>query len=153
MPGINKVILIGNLGSNPELKYSSNGNSVAIFFIATSETWKDKSGQKQEKTEWHRISVFGKLAEIVEQYYDKGTKAYIEGKLETRKYQKDGQDHYATGIIVGPFHGVVQNLGSAGGTSSNTDVQFGQSPNQPSTTDKTPITPVDNSGFDDDIPF
>lgn len=154
MAGINKVILVGNLGQKPEVKFASNGNAIANLSVATSESWTDKNtGQKQEKTEWHRISVFGKLAEIVEQYYDKGTKAYIEGKLETRKYQKDGQDHYATGIIVGPFHGTIQNLGNVGGGSSSADVQFGQSSDQPSATSKTPITPVDNSGFDDDIPF
>ena len=153
MAGINKVILVGNLGAKPEIKYMPSGSPLATFSVATSEAWKDKSGQKQEKTEWHRISVFGKLAEIVEQYYDKGTKAYIEGKLETRKYQKDGQDHYATGVIVGPFHGTIQNLGNVGGGSSSADVQFGQSSDQPSATSKTPITPVDNSGFDDDIPF
>ena len=86
MAGINKVILIGNLGAKPEVKYASNGNAIANLTLATSESWTDKNtGQKQEKTEWHRVSIFGKLAEIVEKYLDKGSKVYVEGKLQTRK--------------------------------------------------------------------
>jgi len=110
MPGINKVILIGNLGSNPELKYSSNGNSVAIFFIATSETWKDESGQKQEKTEWHKILTFGKLAEITSTKLKKGLKVYIEGRLRTRSWEKDNQKYYSTEIIISGYDGVLKRL-------------------------------------------
>ena len=89
--GINKVIIIGNVGNDPEVKRIDNGNAVANFSIATSETWKDKdSGQKQEKTEWHRIVVWGRLAEIIEQYVKKGSKLYLEGKLQTRSYEQDG---------------------------------------------------------------
>ena len=88
MAGINKVILIGNLGAKPELKYSSTGTGITNLSVATSESWTDKNtGQKQEKTEWHRVSVFGKLAEVVTKYCDKGSKVYVEGKLQTRKYQ------------------------------------------------------------------
>jgi len=85
MAGINKVILVGNLGAKPEIKYASNGNAVSNLSIATSESWTDKTtGEKQERTEWHRVSLFGKLAEIAAQYTDKGSKVYVEGKLETR---------------------------------------------------------------------
>ena len=92
MAGINKVILVGNIGDKPEVKHASNGNAIANLSVATSESWKDKNtGQKQEKTEWHRVSVFGKLAEIAGQYLVKGSKVYVEGKLQTRKWQdKDG---------------------------------------------------------------
>ncbi len=85
MAGINKVILVGNLGAKPEIKYASNGNAISNLSIATSESWTDKStGQKQERTEWHRVSLFGKVAEIAGQYLDKGSKVYVEGKLQTR---------------------------------------------------------------------
>ena len=87
MAGINKVILVGNLGAKPELKYGANGNAVSNLSVATSESWTDKStGQKQERTEWHRVSLFGKLAEVAAQYTDKGSKVYVEGKLQTTKY-------------------------------------------------------------------
>ena len=98
MASVNKVILVGNLGRDPELKYLASGDAVCNFSIATSETWKDKAGEKQEATEWHRISAFGKLAEICGQYLKKGSTVYIEGSIKTRKYQKDGVDHYATDI-------------------------------------------------------
>ena len=112
MSGINKVILIGNLGTKPELKYSSTNTAIANLSVATSEFWTDKNtGNKQEKTEWHRVSVFGKLAEVVSNYCDKGSKVYIEGKLQTRKYQdKNGADRYTTEIIVSGFNSVVQML-------------------------------------------
>mgnify|MGYP002641029379 CR=1 FL=1 len=115
MSGINKVILIGNLGAKPKLKYSSSNVATTNLSVATSESWTDKNtGQKQEKTEWHRVSVFGKLAEIVSNYCDKGSKVYIEGKLQTRKYQdKSGADRYATEIIVSGFNSVVQIIDSA----------------------------------------
>jgi single-strand DNA-binding protein len=98
MASVNKVILVGNLGRDPETKYLPSGDAVCNFSIATSETWKDKAGEKQEATEWHRISAFGKLAEICGQYLKKGSTVYIEGSIKTRKYQKDGVDHYSTEI-------------------------------------------------------
>jgi len=112
MSGINKVILIGNLGAKPEVKYASNGNAIANLSIATSESWTDKNtGEKQEKTEWHRVSLFGKLAEIAGQYLDKGSKVYVEGKLQTRKWQdKEGKDRYTTEVVVSGFNGVLQML-------------------------------------------
>jgi single-strand DNA-binding protein len=111
MSGINKVILIGNLGANPELKYGSNGNAIVNLSLATSEAWTDKSGAKQERVEWHRVCLFGKLAEVISQHCEKGSKLYVEGRLQTRKWQaKDGQDRYTTEIIVSGFNGVVQML-------------------------------------------
>jgi len=123
MTGINKVILIGNLGAKPELKYSSSNVGITNLSIATSESWTNKStGQKQEKTEWHRVSVFGKLAEVVTKYCDKGSKVYIEGKLQTRKYQdKSGADRYTTEIVVSGFNGVIQMLDSTNNRVSNPD--------------------------------
>lgn len=99
MRGVNKVIIIGNLGSDPEARQFGNGGSVTNISVATSEQWTDKqSGEKREATEWHRISLFNRLGEIAAQYLRKGSKVYIEGSLRTRKYEKDGQDHYVTEI-------------------------------------------------------
>lgn len=111
--GVNKVILVGSLGKDPEVKYLPNGNAVANISLATSESWKDRNtGQKQEKTEWHRIVVFGKLAEIAGQYLAKGAQVYFEGKLQTRKWQDKatGQDKYTTEIVV-DSGGQMQMLG------------------------------------------
>jgi len=114
--GVNKVILVGNLGKDPEVRYTPNGKAVANLTLATSESWKDQSGQIQEKTEWHRVSMFGKLAEIAGEYLRKGSQVYIEGKLQTRKWQnKEGQDQYTTEIVLDPFNGVMQMLGNKGG--------------------------------------
>lgn len=114
--GINKVILVGNLGQDPEVRYTPNGKAVANLTLATSESWKDQSGQIQEKTEWHRVSMFGKLAEIAGEYLKKGSQVYVEGKLQTRKWQdKDGQDRYTTEIVLDPFNGVMQMLGGGSG--------------------------------------
>ena len=100
--GVNKVILIGNLGKDPDITVLPNGTTIANFTIATSETWKDKqSGQQQEKTEWHRVTAYKRLAEIVGEYLNKGSKVYIEGRLQTRKWQdKSGVDHYTTEIVA-----------------------------------------------------
>ena len=99
--GVNKVILVGNLGQKPEMRYTQTNTAVATLSIATSESWKDKdSGEQREKTEWHRVVFFGKLAEIAEQYLDKGSQIYVEGKLRTNKWQdKDGNDRYTTEIL------------------------------------------------------
>ncbi len=112
MAGINKVILIGNLGAKPEVKYNKD-NAITNLSIATSESWTDKNtGQKQERTEWHRVSLFGKTAEIAGQYLDKGSKVYVEGKLQTRKWQdKNGQDRYTTEVVISGFNGTLQMLG------------------------------------------
>jgi single-strand DNA-binding protein len=99
--GINKVIIVGNLGQDPEVRYMPNGNAVANFTVATSESWKDQQGQLQERTEWHRISVYKRLAEIAGEYLRKGSKVYLEGKLQTREWQdQQGQKRYTTEIIA-----------------------------------------------------
>lgn len=102
MAGINKVIIIGNLGADPEIRHTAGGSAVANFTVATSETWKDKNtGEKQESTEWHRVVAFSRLAEIIEQYLRKGSKVYVEGKLQTRKWQdRDGNDRWTTEIVA-----------------------------------------------------
>jgi single-strand DNA-binding protein len=127
--GVNKVILVGNLGKDPEVRYTPNGKAVANLTLATSESWKDQSGQIQEKTEWHRVSMFGKLAEIAGEYLRKGSQVYIEGKLQTRKWQnKEGQDQYTTEIVLDPFNGVMQMLGGKGGGQSEGGFQGQQRP-------------------------
>ena len=99
--GINKVIILGRVGKDPEVKYAASGSAIANLTVATSESWNDKQGDKVEKTEWHRISAFGRLAEIMGEYLKKGSQVYIEGKLQTRKWQgQDGQDRYTTEIVA-----------------------------------------------------
>jgi single-strand DNA-binding protein len=149
MSGINKVILVGNIGAKPEVKYSSNGSAIANLSVATSETWNDKnSGEKQEKTEWHRVSLYGKLAEIAGQYLDRGSKVYVEGKLQTRKWQdKDGQDRYTTEIVVSGYGGTLQMLDRREGMAKG-----GQSAPSNNMSNDT-VEVADNSGFEDDIPF
>ena len=114
--GINKVILVGNLGRDPEIRYTADGKPIANFPIATSESWTDKNtGERREKTEWHRVVVFGKLAEICGEYLSKGRQVYIEGKLQTNKWQgQDGQDRYTTEVVVQGFGGTMQMLGTRG---------------------------------------
>jgi single-strand DNA-binding protein len=120
--GINKVILVGNLGKDPEVRYTPNGKAVANLTLATSESWKDQSGQIQEKTEWHRVSMFGKLAEIAGEYLRKGSQVYIEGKLQTSKWKdQQGQDRYTTEVVLDPFNGVMQMLGGKGGQSNQSE--------------------------------
>jgi single-strand DNA-binding protein len=112
MASVNKVILVGNLGRDPETRYTTGGEAVANISVATTDSWKDKSGEKQERTEWHRVAFFGKLAEIAGEYLKKGSQVYVEGRLQTRKWQdKDGQDKYTTEIIADR----MQMLGSRGG--------------------------------------
>ena len=110
--GVNKVILIGNLGNDPDIKYTPNGQGIANISLATSEAWKDKNtSQQQERTEWHRVVFFGNLVEVVRQYLRKGSKIYIEGKLQTRKWQdQGGQDRYTTEVVVDGFSGQMQML-------------------------------------------
>jgi len=110
---VNKVILVGNLGKDPEIRYLPSGGSVANLTLATSESWKDKAtGQQKEKTEWHNISIFGKLAEIAGEHLRKGSQIYIEGALQTRKWQdQSGQDRYTTEVVVQGYNGVMQMLG------------------------------------------
>jgi len=159
--GINKVILVGKLGTDPELKHLPNGNSVANISIATSESWKDKNtGQKQEKTEWHRVVVFGKLAEIAGQYLTKGSQVYFEGKLQTRKWQDQaGQDKYTTEVVV-DFNGQMQMLDSRQNQNqpvTNVNTNINNPPKQNNFNNPIPTIPNQpinsNIDFDDDIPF
>lgn len=114
--GINKVILVGNLGQDPEIRYMPSGGAVANITIATSESWRDKAtGEQREKTEWHRVSLFGKLAEVAGEYLRKGSQVYVEGQLQTRKWQdQNGQDRFTTEVVVQGFNGVMQMLGGRG---------------------------------------
>jgi len=112
MASVNKVIIIGNLGRDPETRYMPDGGAITNISVATTDKWKDKSGEMQEKTEWHRVAFFGKLAEIAGEYLKKGSQVYVEGRLQTRKWQdKDGQDKYTTEIVAN----VMQMLGSRPG--------------------------------------
>jgi single-strand DNA-binding protein len=149
---LNKVMLIGNLGKDPEVRYMPNGQPVATITIATSEAWKDKaSGAAQEKTEWHRIVMFRKLAEIAGEYLKKGSKIYIEGRLQTRKWQdQQGQDRYTTEIVANEMQMLDSRGGSGagGGGGGSYAAPEAESHNQ----DMAPAMAGD-SGFDDDIPF
>lgn len=139
MASVNKAILIGHLGRDPEMRYAPSGDAVANFSIATTETWKDKQGVKQEKTEWHRISMFGKGAEIAGEYLKKGSSVYIEGRIQTRKWQdKEGNERQTTEIVADR----MQMLGSKGSTAD--DSREDASPSQPTN------LPDD---FEDDLPF
>jgi len=155
--GINKVILIGNLGQDPEVKYMPNGGAVTNVTIATSESWKDKStGEQKEKTEWHRVVFFQRLAEIVGEYLKKGSKVYIEGKLQTRKWQdQSGNDRYTTEIVASEMQMLDSRGGGSGGGGN-----FNPSPSQPSggapQQQQSAATAPAGGGmgdFDDDIPF
>lgn len=138
--GVNKVILVGNLGSDPEIRYMQNGNAVTTLTIATSETWRDKGiGEQREKTEWHRVVIFGALANVAEKYLHKGSQVYIEGQLQTRKWQdQSGQDRFTTEVVVQGYSAVMQMLG--GNRSDNSQQGGQQQYNEP---------PMD---FDDDEP-
>lgn len=141
---INKALLIGNIGSDIEHRDAQNG-SMAKFSLATSEAWTDKSGERKETTEWHKIVVFGKLADIVGQYYKKGNKVYVEGKLQTRSWEgDDGQKRYTTEIVVNGFGGVIKNLTPKGATEERPTT---------SSASQEKIAVATNEDFDDDIPF
>lgn len=155
--GVNKVILVGNLGSDPEVRATQTGSRIANVNIATSESWTDKNtGQKQERTEWHRIVFFNRLAEIVEQYLNKGSQIYVEGSLRTRKWQdKDGQDKYTTEIVASE----MQMLGGRGGGGAAGGGYQSTAPmDPPAAKGNAPAAAPAAAGgpdinFDDDIPF
>jgi single-strand DNA-binding protein len=148
--GINKVILIGNLGRDPETRYMPSGGAVTNVTLATSDTWKDKNtGEQQERTEWHRVVFFNRLGEIAGEYLKKGSKVYVEGSLRTRKWQgQDGQDRYTTEIVASE----MQMLDSKGGGSAVFDAAPAAQPRTPSQPQAAPTAIPDND-FDDDIPF
>jgi single-strand DNA-binding protein len=165
--GVNKVILIGNIGQDPEVRYTPAGSAITNISLATSETWKDKqSGQSQERTEWHRVVFFNRLAEIAGEYLRKGSKVYIEGSLRTRKWQDpQGQERYATEIVANEMQ-MLDGRGSAADTGQASYNEYGvapsapsvrpapaaQSANQPQSAPPKQSAP-DFDGFDDDIPF
>ncbi|AHG59858.1 single-stranded DNA-binding protein [Buchnera aphidicola] len=173
--GVNKVILIGHLGQDPEVRYMPNGNAVVNMTLATSENWKDKNtGENKEKTEWHRIVLFGKLAEIAGEYLRKGSQVYIEGSLQTRKWQdQNGLERYTTEIVVN-IGGTMQMLGSRNSntnTNTNTNKTLTHDNNihsvkikktdksdftkntEPYTSNKESVDSISELDFDDDIPF
>ncbi len=155
--GINKVILVGNLGKDPEIRYVASGGAVANLNIATSESWKDKTtGEKQERTEWHRVVFFGKLAEIANEYLKKGAQIYVEGRLQTRKWQdKSGQDRYTT-EIVGSELQMLGGRGAGGSADGPPDMSFessGPSGGRQESGSPPPSSSKGGDDFDDDIPF
>jgi len=177
--GVNKVILIGNLGGDPEVRYMPSGNAVTNVTLATSESWKDKqTGQAQERTEWHRVVFFNRLAEIAGEYLRKGSKIYIEGSLRTRKWQdKDGQDKYTTEIVASELQMLDSKGGEGGGggyqqsSAPNDSMGYGQPQGQPQRSQSPAQSrqpaqnqppqnqppqnqpPAGFDDFDDDIPF
>ena len=146
MAGVNKVILVGNLGRDPEVRRTASGDPIVNFTVATSETWRDKaSGERKEKTEWHRIVIFNKnLADVAEKYLRKGSKVYLEGQLQTRKWtDKDGHEKYTTEVVLQNFRGELQMLdsrgeGGSGGRASGADE---------------PARSFERAELDDEIPF
>ena len=162
--GVNKVILVGNLGQDPEVRYMPNGGAVANITLATSESWRDKqTGEQKENTEWHRVVLFGKLAEIAGEYLRKGSQVYIEGQLRTRKWQdQSGQEKYTTEVVVN-VGGTMQMIGGRQqGNSASQSTQSGQQQtppagnNQFSGNTQQQSAPANNEppmDFDDDIPF
>ncbi|WP_347909392.1 single-stranded DNA-binding protein [Pseudomonas grandcourensis] len=169
--GVNKVILVGTCGQDPEVRYLPNGNAVTNLSLATSEQWTDKqTGQKVEKTEWHRVSMFGKVAEIAGEYLRKGSQVYIEGKLQTREWEKDGIKRYTTEIVV-DMQGTMQLLGGrpqgdqqgqGGGNNYQQPAPRQQAPrpqqsapqqSRPAPQQAAPQPAPDFDSFDDDIPF
>ncbi len=152
--GINKVILVGNLGADPETRYTASGSAVTNIRIATTEGWRDKNtGENQERTEWHRVVFFGKLAEIAGEYLRKGGQVYVEGSLRTSKWQgQDGQDRYTTEVIADE----MQMLGGRGDNQSSGNSGFRDKPKQQPADSPEPAGAVADSGADfkdDDIPF
>ena len=151
--GVNKVIIVGNLGQDPEVKYTANGSAVVNIGVATKDAWKDKqTGEAQERTEWHRIVMFGKLAEIAGQYLKKGSQAYFEGSLRTNKWQdQSGNDRYTTEIIANEMQMLGGRGGSGGGAPAPSQGQQqpqSQAQSKPATAETAPL----DDGFDD-IPF
>ena len=166
MASVNKAILIGNLGKDPEVRYMPSGEAIANITLATTDTWKDKSGEKQERTEWHRISFFGRQAEVVGEYLKKGSQIFVEGRIQTRKWQdKDGQDRYTTEIVADRMQ-MLGSKSSGGGSVEVVENERSEAsnsrPNKPaasssgSSADPTKAAPAAKGSFDnfdDNIPF
>lgn len=144
---VNKAIIVGRLGNDPEIKDTRNGGQIANLSVATSETWKDKSGEKQERTEWHRVVIFNEnLAKLAGQYLGKGDQVYLEGTIRTRKYEKDGVEKYTTEIVLGQYDGVMRFLAKAGDKSNGGEARAkGQS--------KATAAAPPPGDLDDEVPF
>jgi single-strand DNA-binding protein len=154
MASVNKVILIGNLGRDPETRYMPDGGAITNISIATTETWKDKNGDKQEKTEWHRVAFFGKLAEIAGEYLKKGSQVYVEGRLQTRKWQdKDGQDKYTTEIVANAMQMLGSRQGMGGGAAPEMSERGAESSRPAASKPAAAKTGGKFDDFEDDIPF
>lgn len=154
--GINKVIIVGNVGGDPETRYMPSGSAVTNLTVATNETWKDKqTGEKKERTEWHRVAMFNRLAEIAAEYLRKGSQVYIEGKIRTRKWQdKDGQDRYTTEIIADEMQMLGGRGGAGGGDFGGGNQGGGRAPSQGGNQGGGNAPPQPGpDDFDDDIPF
>lgn len=150
---ISKTILIGNLGQDPEVRFMTNGNAVCNFSLATSEKWKDKTtGQPVEKTEWHRVSIFGKLAEIAGQYLRKGSNVYIEGRNQTREWEKDGVKRYTTEVIV-DMRGTMQMLDGKQNDQQQSQAPSQQQQQRPAQQQNQQAAPASYDEFDESIPF
>lgn len=152
--GINKVILVGNLGNDPDVRYTASGSAVANISLATTDSWKDKNtGEQQDRTEWHRVVFFNRLGEIAAEYLRKGSQVYVEGRLQTRKWQdKEGNDRYTTEIVANE----MQMLGGrASGGAPGGDYNDAPPASQASGSSRAPAAaaPIADDGFDDDIPF
>ncbi|HHQ4448250.1 TPA: single-stranded DNA-binding protein [Aeromonas hydrophila] len=153
--GINKVILIGNQGQDPEVRYMPGGNAVTSITLATADTWRDKqTGEQRERTEWHRVVFMGMLAEVAGKHLKKGTQLYVEGKLRTRKWQdQSGQERYTTEVLVDSFTGVMQMLGGSGQNGGGKQQGAGS---QQKPTPQPPQAPANTEppiAYDDDLPF
>src|SRR6187455_3053164 len=158
MASVNKVIIVGNLGRDPETRYMPDGGAITNISIATTETWKDKQGEKQEKTEWHRVAFFGKLAEIAGEYLKKGSQVYVEGRLQTRKWQdKDGADKYTTEIVANAMQMLGSRQGMGGGSASEREPAEGGGASRGSARPAGAGAGKPAGGkfddFEDDIPF
>ena len=158
--GINKVILVGNLGNDPEVRYANNGSAIANISVATTESWKDRNtGEQQERTEWHRVVMFNRLGEIAGEYLKKGSQVYIEGKLQTRKWQdQSGQDRYTTEIVANEMQMLggraSSDMGAGGGYQRPAPQQQPQQPQAAAQPSNQPAgQPQPSNDFDDDIPF
>ena len=152
MASVNKVIIIGNLGRDPETRYMPDGGAITNVSVATTDTWKDKNGEKQEKTEWHRVAFFGKLAEIAGEYLKKGSQVYVEGRLQTREWEKDGVKRYTTEIVANQMQMLGSRQGMGGGAPDRGDSGGERESRAPAG------KPAAKAGgkfddFEDDIPF
>lgn len=152
--GINKVILIGNIGKDPETRFSAGGGAITNITLATSESWKDKqTGENQERTEWHRVVFFGRLGEIAGEYLKKGSKVYVEGSLRTREWEKDGIKRYTTEIVASELQMLDSRPGNSSGDFSASSSSGRSNSSSNTQRQQEPSSPAGFDQFDDDIPF